>query len=91
MGLRASFPNADFTIEHQIGRDDAMMPPRAAIRWGLNGKHEGWGSFGAPTGANVYIMGASHVEFGPRGVRREFILFDETAIWKQIDIHNGSV
>ena len=91
MGLRASFPNADFTIEHQIGRDDAMMPPRAAIRWGLNGKHEGWGSFGAPTGADVYIMGASHVEFGPRGVRREFILFDETAIWKQIHIHNGSV
>jgi predicted ester cyclase len=91
MGLRASFPNADFTIEHQIGRDDVMMPPRAAIRWGLNGKHEGWGSFGAPTGANVYIMGASHVEFGPRGVRREFILFDETAIWKQIHIHNGSV
>ena len=91
MGLRASFPNAEFTIEHQIGRDDAMMPPRAAIRWGLHGRHEGWGSFGAPTGAQVYIMGASHAEFGPRGLRREFVLFDETAIWKQIHIHTGSV
>ena len=91
MGLRASFPNAEFTIEHQIGRDDAMMPPRAAIRWGLYGKHEGWGSFGTPTGAQVYIMGASHAEFGPRGLRREFVLFDETAIWKQIHIHTGSV
>jgi predicted ester cyclase len=91
MGLRASFPNAEFTIEHQIGRDDAMMPPRAAIRWGLYGKHEGWGSFGTPTGAQVYIMGASHAEFGPRGLRREFVLFDETAIWKQIHIHTRSV
>ena len=86
MGLRASFPNAKFTIEHQIGRDDPMMPPRAAIRWGLHGKHEGWGSFGTPTGAEVYIMGATHAEFGPWGLRREYTLFDETAIWKQIHL-----
>lgn len=86
MGLRASFPNAKFTIEHQIGREDPMMPPRAAIRWGLEGKHEGWGSFGTPTGADVYIMGATHAEFGPWGLRREFTLFDETAIWKQIHL-----
>lgn len=83
-GLRASFPNAKFTIEHQIGREDPMMPPRAAIRWGLHGVHDGWGSFGAPTGAEVYIMGATHAEFGPWGLRREFTLFDETAVWKQI-------
>ncbi|MEM9212295.1 MAG: ester cyclase [Pseudomonadota bacterium] len=86
MGLRASFPNAKFTIEHQIGRDDPMMPPRAAIRWGLHGKHTGWGSFGTPTGAEVYIMGATHAEFGPWGLRREYTLFDETAIWKQIHL-----
>ena len=89
MGLRASFPNATFTIEHQIGRNDDLMPPRAAIRWGLYGKHEGWGSFGVPTGADVYIMGACHAEFGLRGLRREYVLFDETAIWKQIILKTG--
>lgn len=89
MGLRASFPNAKFTIEHQIGRDDEGMAPRAAIRWGLHGKHEGWGTFGEPTGADVYVMGANHVEFGPRGIRREYVLFDETAIWKQIIMQTG--
>lgn len=89
MGLRASFPNATFTIDHQIGREDDTMPPRAAIRWSLHGKHDGWGSFGVPTGADVYVMGASHVEFGPRGVRREYVLFDETAIWKQIIMKTG--
>ncbi|CZF85886.1 nuclear transport factor 2 family protein [Grimontia marina] len=89
IGLRASFPNATFKIEHQIGRDDPMMPPRAAIRFSLHGKHEGWGHFGQPSGADVYLMAAAHVEFGPYGIRREFVLFDETAIWKQIALHTG--
>lgn len=89
MGLRASFPNAAFTIDHQIGRDDPAMPPRAAIRWSLWGKHEGWGAFGQPTGAMVYVLGITHAEFGQVGtpepmLRREYTLFDETAVWKQI-------
>ncbi|MEM9631665.1 MAG: ester cyclase [Pseudomonadota bacterium] len=89
MGLRASFPSASFKIEHQIGRDDPMMPPRAALRWSLHGKHDGWGVFGNPTGAEVYVMGAAHAEFGPWGLRREFVLFDETSIWKQIVLKTG--
>ena len=89
MGLRASFPDATFTIDHQIGRDDDMMPPRAALRWALRGKHDGWGYFGAPTGAEVYVLGISHAEFGPWGLRREYALFDETAIWKQILLQTG--
>jgi len=94
MGLRASFPNAEFRIHHQIGRDDPMMPPRAALRWTLHGKHEGWGAFGTPTGAEVFILGASHAEFGalvggvPK-LRREWVLYDETAIWKQILLKTG--
>lgn len=84
IGLRSAFPSAEFKIEHQIGRDDPLMPPRAAIRWSLTGTHDGWGAFGAPSGAEVHVMGASHVEFGPWGIRREYTLFDETAIWKQI-------
>ncbi|GGB61880.1 hypothetical protein GCM10011316_37340 [Roseibium aquae] len=89
MALRASLPSARFTIEHRIGRDDPMMPPRAALRWSLNGKHDGWGLLGAPTGANVHVMGAAHAEFGPWGLRREYVLFDETAIWKQILMQTG--
>jgi predicted ester cyclase len=89
MGLRSSLPNADFTIHHQIGRDDEMLPPRAAIRWSLSGKHEGWGTFGQPSGADIYVMGVSHAEFGPWGLRREYTLFDETAVWKQILLKTG--
>ena len=94
MGLRAAFPSATFTIHHQIGREDPMMPPRAALRWSLHGKHDGFGMFGEPTGTEVYILGLSHAEFGPFGrddgsIRREWVLFDETAIWKQILMQTG--
>ncbi len=84
LGLRAALPSADFSIAHQIGRNDPTMPPRAAIRWSLTGKHVGWGMFGRPTGAEVHVMGITHVEFGAWGLRREFTIFDETAVWKQI-------
>ncbi len=89
MGLRASFPSATFTVHHTIGREDPLMAPRAAVRWSLQGKHEGWGAFGTPTHADVYILGISHAEFGPRGLRREFTLFDETSVWKQIVLKTG--
>ena len=89
MALRSSFPNATFNIEHQIGRDDPMLSPRAAIRWSLRGKHDGWGMFGQPTGADVYVMGFTHAEFGPYGLRREWTLFDHISIWKQIFMQTG--
>ena len=89
LGLRAAFPGATFAIHHVIGREDPMMPPRAALRWSLSGKHDGWGAFGVPTGASVHVMGMSHAEFGPWGLRREYVLIDETAIWKQILLQTG--
>ena len=96
MTLRAAFPDAVFTIHHAIGRDDPMMPPRAALRWSLHGTHSGWGGFGPPSGAPVYVLGLTHAEFGPFGaaggsIRREYTLFDETAVWKQILLHTGAL
>ena len=94
--LRAAFPSARFRIEHVIGRTDPLLSPRAAIRWSLHGLHSGWGRYGTPTGAEVYIMGLCHAEYGPYGeggesaVRREYALIDETAIWKQILLATGS-
>ncbi len=42
MGLRASFPSAAFQIDHRTGRSDKNMPDRAAVRWSLQGRHDGW-------------------------------------------------
>lgn len=89
LGLRSAFPSATFGIDHQIGMDGDALGPRAAIRWSLHGTHDGRGAFGAPTGATVYIMGFAHASFGPWGLREETVVFDETAIWKQILLHKG--
>ena len=91
IGLRAAFPDATFQIDHQIGREDPLMPPRSALRWSLHGTHSGWGAFGAPSGAQVYVIGISHAEHGPWGLRRDYTLFDETAVWKQILLHTGAL
>lgn len=87
LGLRAAFPDAAFRVEHAIGREDEGWPPRSALRWSLWGRHAGWGAFGAPSGAEVYVLGLSHAEWGPRGLRRDWTLFDETAVWTQILMH----
>ncbi len=96
MSLRASFPHAKFAVEHVMGREDSYMPPRAAVRWSLSGKHDGVGRFGLATGGDIYIMGITQVEFGAHGsaepvIRREWTLLDDTAIWKQILLHTGDV
>ncbi len=92
--LRSAFPSARFEVHHSIGMEGGLMPPRAALRWSLTGTHDGWGAFGRPTGAPVHVMGISHAEYGPYGpggigLRREFVLFDEVAIWKHILLHTG--
>lgn len=87
LDLRAAFPGASFQVEHRMGRADPSMPPRAAVRWSLRGAHEGAGIFGPPSGADVHVMGICHAEYGPRGLKREFVLWDEVAIWKQIVVN----
>ena len=88
-GLRTAFPGAELTVHHRIGRQDADLGTRAALRWSLHGRHDGAGPFGPPTGAPVHVMAISHAEFGPWGLRREWVLFDEVAIWQQILEHTG--
>ena len=85
LALRQAFPSAQFTQHHAMG----AAPNRAALRWSLQGRHDGPGLFGPATGAEVHVMGLTHAEFGPWGLRREWTLIDETAIWKQILLATG--
>ena len=80
----AAFPRAEFTVEHLIVNRDAGYPVRAAMRWSLAGRHEGFGRFGAPSGAEVYVMGFSHAFIMGGRVTHEWIVADEVSIWKQI-------
>ena len=73
-----------FNVWHRVGRSDNGLPQRAAVMWVLNGFHCGSGLFGAPTGRPAQILGMSQAEFGPRGIRAEYSLFDELAVWSQL-------
>ena len=89
MNLRSSFPDAKFTLEHCANLQEIKQTNKSAIRWSLIGKHSGSGLFGTPTHTEVYIMGINHAEFSSKGVKNEWVLFDETAVWKQILLKTG--
>ena len=89
MNLRSSFPDAKFTLEHCANLQENKQTNKSAIRWSLIGKHSGSGLFGAPTHTEVYVMGINHAEFSSKGIKNEWVLFDETAVWKQILLKTG--
>ena len=84
LGYLASFPDGVFAVESATVNRDAGRPLRVALRWSVRATHSGFGHFGAPTGAPVYVMGLSHAEIVDGLVRYEWVVTDEVAIWKQI-------
>ena len=90
LGYLASFPDAAFSIESATSNVGGGQASRVAMRWSLRGTHRGFGHFGEPTGAPVYIMGLSHAEIVDNKVRREWLVTDEVSIWKQIAAYEES-
>ena len=88
--LKDIFTDIKFTIEHVGYLDESNKNPRASIRWFLEGMHsEDSEDFGKKTNSKLFIMGINHVELDQDGVIREWVLFDEVAIWKQILMNNN--
>jgi hypothetical protein len=59
--------------------------PKASIRWFLEGCHsKDTLDFEEKSNKNIFIMGINHAEIVNGNVIREWVLFDEVAIWKQI-------
>lgn len=84
IGYLASFPDALFRVESTVVNIDPGQPVRISMSWSLSGTHGGWGHFGEPTGAPVYVMGMNHAHLVDGRVRMEWVLTDEVSIWKQI-------
>lgn len=87
LGYLASFPDAALKIESARVNRDPEQPVRVAVRWSLTGTHSGFGHFGEPTGAPVYVMGISHANLTGNRVMAEYLVTDEVSIWKQIYAH----
>ena len=83
--LKSIFTKIKFTIEHVGYLDEPFKNPRASIRWFLEGIHSNDSDdYGKKTNSKLFIMGINHVELNKDGIIREWVLFDEVAIWKQI-------
>ena len=83
--LKRAFSNFKFSIEHIGYLEEQGKNPKASIRWFLDANHSNKTSdFGEATNKNIFIMGINHAEISDGKVIREWVLFDEVAIWKQI-------
>ena len=83
--LKSIFTDIKFTIEHVGYINEPNKNPRASIRWFLEGIHSKESKdYGEKTNSKLFIMGINHVELNLDEVIREWVLFDEVAIWKQI-------
>ena len=85
----AAFPDAAFSVDHLIVNRDPGQPVRIALRWSITATHSGWGRFGEPGGAPIYIMGMTHAHIIDGRIAMEWIQIDEVTIWKQIMAHSG--
>lgn len=73
-----------FVVEHLVANTRPSRPTAVAIRWRVNGRHEGAGRYAEPTGRAVEVMGICHAEFSEGRLMREWVLVDEVAIWMQV-------
>jgi hypothetical protein len=74
---------------HLIGREDPHMPAPRRPPLEPHGHPRRLRPLRAPLRCPRPHHGLTHAEWGPWGLRREFTLFDELAIWKQILLHTG--
>ncbi len=89
LGYLASFPDAEFGIDHSIVAREPGRPVRVATRWTLTGAHDGWGTFGAPSGAPMFVLGITHSDMIDGRITREWVVIDEIAIWNRIARSQG--
>ena len=84
-GLLAQFPDAQLLVDDLYWNPDrAKGGFKLAVRWTLQGTHEGWGAFGSPTGRSVSLMGLSHLYVRNETLVEDYTLYSEIALMKQL-------
>lgn len=84
LGVLATFSDAVLTLDHLCINGDEASGYRAAVRWTLNGTHDGHSIYGPPSGKRVRILGISHQHILERRILREWTVYDGLALLKQL-------
>ncbi|SMB81901.1 ester cyclase [Deinococcus hopiensis] len=82
--LLACFPDLALTVDHQCVVGGVDRGYRVATRFTLQGTHDGYGPYGAPTGRRIFLIGMSHHTLSGGKVVQEWTIFDEFALLKQL-------
>ncbi len=80
----AAFPDARLSLDHVCWLGNEQAGYRVAVRWTMQGTHQGPGYLGEPSGKRVHLMGISHYLINNGKISREWTTFDEFALLKQI-------
>ena len=84
VALLAAFPDAVVRLDHICSVPNGDHGHRVAARWTFQGTHMGPGWYGAPTGKRVRLIGISHCEIEDGQIAREWLMYDEVALLKQL-------
>ena len=83
--IKNALKNINFSVEHVGWLEEEGKNSKVSIRWFLNGLHaNNTNEYEQATNKNIFIMGINHAEIVDGNIIREWVLFDEVAIWKQL-------
>jgi predicted ester cyclase len=82
--LIGAFPDCRLLVDWVGVLGDPTAGYRVAVRWILHGTHQGAGWYGEPTGKRIRLIGQTHYHIQNDKFVREWTIFDEFALLKQI-------
>lgn len=85
INLFASFPNSEFIVDRITVNDTKEKNVfDVAVRWRINGVHEGIGMFGPASNKPVEFMGITHYKIKNRKIIEEWFTYDGLDVLRQI-------
>ncbi|MFC7393630.1 ester cyclase [Scopulibacillus cellulosilyticus] len=85
ISLFASVPNGKVLIDRvTCNKKDSEQDWDVAVRWRIQGMHEGQGYFGKASGKPIEISGINHLRIRNEKVVEEWLLFDGLEVLRQI-------
>lgn len=84
IALLAAFPDFRLTVDHVCAVPCPSGGIDIAVRWCLAGTHLGGGLYGPATGRTALILGITHWDVRDGRIAREWTVFDEIALLRQL-------
>ncbi|MDX1417545.1 MAG: ester cyclase [Candidatus Promineifilaceae bacterium] len=84
LSLLAAFSDLALQVDHVCWIRDKDGRYRVAVRWTMQGTHDGPGWYGPPTGKRIRVLGITHLHIENQLITREWMIFDQFALLKQL-------